>query len=134
MCLFDDQVFSTPTAALDHMSSVHKFDIPKLKVKHSLDCYDMIKLFNYIRRQTSLCICYSCGVEEKSLKDLTAHFDSTGHCTAVQDKASAPWADAMFLMPTYDNDPLLTDDRLMDEDGDEAISETTLAMSASGIS
>ncbi|KAJ3277849.1 hypothetical protein HK104_002914 [Borealophlyctis nickersoniae] len=75
MCLFDETIHPSPADAHTHMSEHHNFNLLALRKQLDLDFYATIRLINYIRRQTSLCTCFSCGAKFDSLDDLTRHFE-----------------------------------------------------------
>jgi hypothetical protein len=84
-----------------------------------LDFYQIIVLINYIRHQSSLGICFSCSKTFKTETELADHYVKED-CIAKFVPMDAPfWKDPRFLIPTYENDPLLTgfeDDNEDDED------------------
>ncbi|KAG0189346.1 hypothetical protein DFQ28_003514 [Apophysomyces sp. BC1034] len=108
MCLFDDNVLPSPKDTLDHMKEKHGFDLSAIRQEKELDFYKVIVLINYIRHQSSLCKCFSCGTSLESLSQLTAHMEQN-RCIRqfVSDDADF-WKDPRYLLPTYENDPLLT--------------------------
>lgn len=123
MCLFDTKVLSSPKEALAHMKSSHNFDLAKLRKEKDLDFYQIIALINYIRHQSSLGACFSCGKKLDSESDLEAHLQD-GDCISKFVPLDAPfWKDPKYLIPTYDNDPLLTG---FEEDEDEDEDDMTL--------
>lgn len=78
----------------------------------------MIRLINYIRFQTSLNTCYLCGDVVDDLSSLSHHLHEKGcNSKEIPDDASF-WTDPKYLLPTYDNDPLLTG---LDDDEDQEI-------------
>lgn len=73
-----------------------------------MDFYQIIALINYIRHQSSLGICFSCSQHLESEGDLESHL-SQGECITKFVPLNAPfWKDPRYLIPTYENDPLLT--------------------------
>lgn len=72
-----------------------------------LDFYQTIVLINYIRHQSSLSTCFSCGTNLESLSNLPEHLKEK-NCIASLNKEAEFWKDPKYLMPTYENDPLLT--------------------------
>ncbi|KAI8081889.1 uncharacterized protein B0P05DRAFT_538492 [Gilbertella persicaria] len=125
MCLFDTQVLASPKEALEHMSAVHGFDLTSIRKSKGLDFYQTIVLINYIRHQSSLGHCFSCGSKGfDSENDLTEHVDKEG-CIAKFVPMDAPfWKDPRYLIPTYENDPLLTGfEQDNEEDEDDALSD-----------
>lgn len=82
-------------------------------------------MINYIRHQSSLGVCFSCGKSFTIEADLTDHY-AKEHCIAKFVPMDAPfWKDPRFLIPTYENDPLLTgfEDDNDEEDEDMALSD-----------
>ncbi|KAI9091719.1 hypothetical protein DFS34DRAFT_564717, partial [Phlyctochytrium arcticum] len=121
MCLFDENVFPSALAAHDHMVSSHNFDLRSIRDSLHLDFYASIKLINYIRKQTSLCRCFSCGVEFESIGELTAHLrDTTGHVTDIPGPEASFWSDPQYLFPCYEDDPLLMFDVAGDDEDEES--------------
>ncbi|RUS31587.1 hypothetical protein BC938DRAFT_477501 [Jimgerdemannia flammicorona] len=108
MCLFDNTVLPSPKEALDHMRDMHGFDLTKIKGEKGLDFYKTVTLINYIRHQTSLYKCYSCGATFDDLAQMTSHMQEAGCFVKVPDIEAGFWKDQKYLFPTYDNDPLLT--------------------------
>lgn len=136
MCLFDTQVLPSPKEALEHMKTAHHFDLTELKKSKGthptakcshflsihaintidLDFYQIIRLINYIRHQSSLGTCFSCGKVMDSETDLEEHLKH-GDCIAKFVPMDASfWIDPRYLIPTYENDPLLTG---FEQDSDE---------------
>ncbi|KAI7894529.1 uncharacterized protein EV154DRAFT_498083 [Mucor mucedo] len=116
MCLFDTNVSTSPKEALAHMKSEHDFDLPKIRKEKELNFYQIIALINYIRHQSSLGKCFSCHKSLESETDLENHFKESD-CIKNFVPMDAPfWKDPRFLIPTYENDPLLTG---FEEDGEE---------------
>ncbi|CAO0795310.1 unnamed protein product [Mucor circinelloides] len=116
MCLFDTQVLPSPKEALEHMKTAHHFDLTELKKSKDLDFYQIIRLINYIRHQSSLGTCFSCGKVMDSETDLEEHLKH-GDCIAKFVPMDASfWIDPRYLIPTYENDPLLTG---FEQDSDE---------------
>jgi hypothetical protein len=90
-----------------------------------LDFYQIIALINYIRHQSSLGICFSCSKHVENENDLESHF-SQGECIKKFVPLDAPfWKEPRYLIPTYENDPLLTgfEDNEEDEEDDMALSD-----------
>ncbi|RUS21796.1 hypothetical protein BC937DRAFT_91438 [Endogone sp. FLAS-F59071] len=116
MCLFDDVVLASAMEALDHMRDIHAFDLSKVKAERGLDFYKTVILINYIRYQTSQNTCYSCGASFGELAHMTAHMQQAGCLTKVPGAEAEFWKDQKYLLPTYDNDPLLTG---FDDDDDD---------------
>jgi hypothetical protein len=85
-----------------------------------LDFYQIIALINYIRHQSSLGKCFSCTKTLKSEIDLTNHFKESGCVSKFVPMDASFWKDPKYLIPTYENDPLLTgfeqDDNEEDDD------------------
>ncbi|KAI8640574.1 hypothetical protein BD408DRAFT_347794 [Parasitella parasitica] len=108
MCLFDTQVLSSPKETLEHMKTVHHFDLTELGKSKELDFYQIIRLINFIRHQSSLGTCFSCGKVTDSETELEEHLKQED-CIAKFVPMDAPfWIDPRYLIPTYENDPLLT--------------------------
>ena len=53
LCLFCDQVLQGEDAVLEHIVTEHQFNLKGFCEKHKLDCYQYIKLINYIRKEVS---------------------------------------------------------------------------------
>ncbi|XP_069676938.1 protein arginine N-methyltransferase 3 isoform X2 [Periplaneta americana] len=49
-CLFCSNIYSTISEAISHCCIDHNFDLVKLKSRFNMDCYDYIKLVNYIHK------------------------------------------------------------------------------------
>jgi hypothetical protein len=144
MCLFDTQVLTSPKEALDHMNAVHGFDLSQLRKSEGiyicntyfskavptntqldLDFYQIIVLINYIRHQSSLGACFSCKKPFKTETELADHYVKEDCITKFVPMDAAFWKDPRFLIPTYENDPLLTgfEDGNDEEDEDMALSD-----------
>ncbi|OZJ02337.1 hypothetical protein BZG36_04592 [Bifiguratus adelaidae] len=117
MCLFDEIVLPSPEATLKHLEDEHGFNLNDIKKRLGLDFYKTIIFINYIRYSTSLNRCYACGATFEEIEELTQHMQQKGCFTAVPSLDADFWRDAKFLLPTYENDPLLT--TLDDEEDDE---------------
>ncbi|KAI8877085.1 hypothetical protein K501DRAFT_230806 [Backusella circina FSU 941] len=118
MCLFDEKVFPSPNEVIQHLKIDHDFDVATIKKEKDLDFYGVIRLINYIRFQTSLNTCYQCGDTVDDLSSLSKHLQDHG-CNKREIPHDAPfWTDPKYLLPTYDNDPLLTG---LDDDEDQEI-------------
>ncbi|KAG1052563.1 hypothetical protein G6F43_005306 [Rhizopus delemar] len=119
MCLFDTHVLSSPKEILEHMRTEHDFNLSQIRKEKELDFYQTIVLINYIRHQSSLNTCFSCGTVLENLTDIPAHLKEKG-CHTKLTKDAEFWKDPKYLMPTYENDPLLTgfeeDDDLEDDE------------------
>ncbi|ORX82882.1 hypothetical protein BCR32DRAFT_202345 [Anaeromyces robustus] len=108
MCLFDEFVADSIEEALNHMKNKHHFDFYDIQKKNGLDFYQCIMLINYIRRQTSLFKCFSCHEDFDSIEELGNHLKEKNHYTAIPPKdAENSWNDVKYMLPTYDDDPLL---------------------------
>lgn len=119
MCLFDTLVLNSPTEALAHMKSTHQFDLTQLRKDKSLDFYQIIALINYIRHQNSLGTCFSCGKNVENENELTSHL-AQSDCIKTFVPMDAPfWKDPKYLIPTYENDPLLTGFEENDDDEED---------------
>ncbi|KAF7724593.1 hypothetical protein EC973_000901 [Apophysomyces ossiformis] len=124
MCLFDDHVFPSPKEALEHMKESHGFDLSAVRREKDLDFYKVIVLINYIRHQSSLCKCFSCGESAEDLLLLAAHMQQK-NCIRNFVSADADfWKDPRYLLPTYENDPLLTG---FDDDGSDIEADLQLS-------
>ncbi|ORE09300.1 hypothetical protein BCV72DRAFT_66514 [Rhizopus microsporus var. microsporus] len=126
MCLFDTTVLSCPKDILEHMKTEHEFNLSQIRKDKGLDFYQTIVLINYIRHQSSLNTCFSCGSVLENLSDLPAHLKENKCITKLSTDAEF-WKDPKYLMPTYENDPLLTgfeeDDNNLEEEDLLEISE-----------
>jgi C2H2 type zinc-finger (2 copies) len=107
MCLFDESVFNSPEECYLHMKSAHSFDIFMFP-----DVYDRIKLVNYVRRKHSQCICACCDQEFPQTPILLDHL-SCHRLSCL--KENSEWKDAKYLMPFFENDPLLMLSALEDD-------------------
>ncbi|KAI9478839.1 MAG: hypothetical protein EXX96DRAFT_595937 [Benjaminiella poitrasii] len=126
MCLFDTQVLPSPKEALEHMKQTHHFDLTEIRKSKDLDFYQVIVLINYIRHQSSISTCFSCEKTFDSELELTDHY-SHGNCISKFIAMDASfWKDPRFLIPTYENDPLLTgfEEENEEDDDDLELSET----------
>ncbi|CEP14921.1 hypothetical protein [Parasitella parasitica] len=108
MCLFDTQVLTSPKEALEHMKTVHHFDLTELGKSKDLDFYQIIRLINYIRHQSSLSTCFSCGKVMNSETELEEHLKQADCISKFVPMDASFWIDPRYLIPTYENDPLLT--------------------------
>ncbi|KAL1918233.1 uncharacterized protein VTP21DRAFT_3499 [Calcarisporiella thermophila] len=108
MCLFDEVVLPSPEEACRHMSEIHGFDLKKVRRDLELDFYKTITLINYIRHQTSISKCYSCGTVTEDLAKLSHHMKENECFTKIPSHDHEFWKDSKYLFPTYENDPLLT--------------------------
>ncbi|ORX47335.1 hypothetical protein BCR36DRAFT_295458, partial [Piromyces finnis] len=108
MCLFDEYVAESIEEALNHMKNEHHFDFYEIQKKNGLDFYQCIMLINYIRRQTSLLKCFSCGKGFEDISELGQHLEDQKHYTVIPSKDQENgWNDVKYMLPTYDDDPLL---------------------------
>ena len=138
MCLFDDSVFPSAEQAHEHMKNSHQFDlklfsIQSRKLHHcfnsllkDLEFYEIIRLVNYIRRCTSLYQCFSCLASFPSFPCLTQHLHESKHTTTLPDKTMSFWTDPQYLLPYFENDPLLMldlDHESDTDDGTELLAE-----------
>lgn len=119
MCLFDTAVLSSPKEALAHMKLVHGFDLAQLRKENNLDFYQIIALINYIRHQSSLGSCFCCSKTFNSENELTKHLKESDCITKFVPMGASFWKDPKYLIPTYENDPLLTGFEQEDEEGEE---------------
>ncbi|KAI9030667.1 hypothetical protein CLU79DRAFT_694655 [Phycomyces nitens] len=108
MCLFDEQVLPSPKEALEHMKQAHGFDLTAIRKEKGYDFYKTIVLINYIRHQSSLATCFSCHQSLQDFSDLVSHMKTKGCLTKFVSDDADFWKDPKYLLPTYDNDPLLT--------------------------
>ncbi|KAJ1544541.1 hypothetical protein HK405_008582 [Cladochytrium tenue] len=118
MCLFDEDVFETASDAVDHMKAAHGFDLSEIRKSRGLDFYAVIRLVNFVRLKTAHGTCFSCGAAFETMDELADHFRCTDHAALVPGPADPLWADPMYLFPTFDDDPLLTWDPEVDDEGD----------------
>ncbi|KAG4083180.1 hypothetical protein H8356DRAFT_1284020 [Neocallimastix lanati (nom. inval.)] len=108
MCLFDEYVANSIEEALNHMKKEHNFDFYEIQKSYGLDFYQCIMLINYIRRQTSLLKCFSCLETFENMDDLSSHLKEKNHYTSIPSKDTEnSWNDVKYMLPTYDDDPLL---------------------------
>ncbi|KAI8999357.1 hypothetical protein BC832DRAFT_519131, partial [Gaertneriomyces semiglobifer] len=115
MCLFDETVYSNAEECVNHMRAAHAFDLCQIRQDRQLDFYASIRLVNYIRKQTSLCTCFACSETFDTFVELTAHLDSSGHCSQIPNTEHPLWNDPQYLFPCYEDDPLL----MFDVDNEE---------------
>ncbi|KAI8342331.1 hypothetical protein BC941DRAFT_412470 [Chlamydoabsidia padenii] len=108
MCLFDDQVLPSPKDALLHMKTKHAFDLSSIRKEKGYDFYKTVVLINYIRHQSSLVKCFSCGESVPDLSNLVRHMEIKGCIQAFVPEDADFWKDPRYMLPIYDNDPLLT--------------------------
>lgn len=117
MCLFDECMLPSAVDAYDHMRRSHGFDLRRvrqdlgmhirlraqlallylLSLLIGLDFYQSIKLINYIRKQTSLCRCYSCGATYNSIDAMTAHMERERHFSQVPNRDASFWNDPQYV-------------------------------------
>ncbi|KAH7824108.1 putative zinc finger, c2h2 type domain containing protein [Monocercomonoides exilis] len=76
-CLFCLNSFNTPSKCLEHMSSVHLFDLIETQHKLGLDYYQGVKMVNYIRQSIQKHICPYCCLEHSTAGELRKHLDQT---------------------------------------------------------
>lgn len=106
MCLFCDYICSQPEQIVqEHLVERHQFRLDALP----LNFYDRVKLVNYIRKCTFELRCFVCGSFHDSLKKLSDHLDESGHSKIIPEKTNVNmfWHDPQFLIPFYEDDPLL---------------------------
>ncbi|CAO3653389.1 unnamed protein product [Cunninghamella echinulata] len=108
MCLFDEQVFPSPKEAISHMKHAHGFDLESIRKEKGYDFYKTVILINYIRHQSSLVKCFSCGESVPELSNLIRHMEIKGCLRSFVTDDADFWKDPRYLLPTYENDPLLT--------------------------
>ncbi|KAI8971617.1 hypothetical protein BDF20DRAFT_885356 [Mycotypha africana] len=108
MCLFDTQVLPSPKDALEHMRKDHGFDLTQLRKEKGLDFYQTIVLINYIRRQSSHTKCFSCNKALEDENELSSHYNNEDCIMNFVPMDADFWKDPQFMIPTYENDPLLT--------------------------
>lgn len=126
-CLFCQQMSEDPDACLDHMSVKHKFNLRKLQKELFLSFYDSVKLLNYFRH-CQICVECPAGCEFQSsdfnaadgpenlsndfgeavfvdeASVLASHISLKCIQKAVEHKS---WNQAQYLIPIFDEDPLL---------------------------
>lgn len=111
MCLFCSDVCTSRSDAVGHMRFHHGFDLKEIKKNLSLDFYGVIRLINCVRYWSSKPACYICKEAFENSDELTSHFEESGHarssCVPMQDGEADIWTDAMYLFPTFEDDPLL---------------------------
>ncbi|KAI9314297.1 hypothetical protein BX666DRAFT_2020339 [Dichotomocladium elegans] len=118
MCLFDSDVFPSPAEALEHIKSAHGFNLSAIRKEHNLDFYKTVVLLNYIRHQSSLDKCFVCGSAVDDLSLLPKHLEEK-ECLKKPLKEDADfWKDPKYLLPTYENDPILTGFEVDEEEED----------------
>lgn len=88
-----------------------------------LDFYQIIALINYIRHQSSLGTCFSCNKSLESEIDLANHFKESDCIKKFVPMDASFWKDPRFLIPTYENDPLLTGFEEDEEEEDMGLSD-----------
>ncbi|XP_072128846.1 protein arginine N-methyltransferase 3 isoform X2 [Mobula birostris] len=82
-CLFCERLFRSTQDTFSHCTSEHQFDINQMVHKHGLDCYQYIKLVNFIR-----------------ITKPSAEFFQSIH-------GEAPWDKEEYMKPSCTEDPLL---------------------------
>ncbi|XP_062917800.1 protein arginine N-methyltransferase 3 isoform X2 [Mobula hypostoma] len=82
-CLFCERLFCSTQDTFSHCTSEHQFDINQMVHKHGLDCYQYIKLVNFIR-----------------ITKPSAEFFQSIH-------GEAPWDKEEYMKPSCTEDPLL---------------------------
>ncbi|KAI8066748.1 hypothetical protein BC940DRAFT_302197 [Gongronella butleri] len=125
MCLFDEKVLPNPKDALAHMASAHGFDLNALRKAKGYDFYKTIVLINYIRHRSSLNQCFSCGETVPEFAKLVPHMEIKGCLKAFVPDDAEFWKDPRYMLPIYENDPLLTGF----DDDDESDVEKDLLLS-----
>ncbi|CAO3587958.1 unnamed protein product [Absidia cylindrospora] len=125
MCLFDDQVLSSPKEAMLHMKTSHSFDLSAIRKEKGYDFYKTVILINYIRHQSSLARCFSCGETVPDFSNLVRHMEIKGCIQAFVSDDADFWKDPRYMLPIYENDPLLTGF----DDEDESDMENDLLLS-----
>ncbi|ORX61873.1 hypothetical protein DM01DRAFT_1331343 [Hesseltinella vesiculosa] len=125
MCLFDEHVLPHPKDALKHMASAHGFDLNALRKEKGYDFYKTIVLINYIRHCSSLNQCFSCGEVVPEFSRLVPHLEIKGCLHAFVSPDAEFWKDPRYMLPIYENDPLLTGF----DDDDESDVEKDLLLS-----
>jgi hypothetical protein len=93
MCLFDDQVLASPKEALLHMKTKHAFDLSAIRKEKGYDFYKTVVLINYIRHQSSLAKCFSCGESVPDLSNLVRHMEIKGCIQAFVPADADFWKD-----------------------------------------
>ncbi|KAI8100144.1 uncharacterized protein BX664DRAFT_322990 [Halteromyces radiatus] len=125
MCLFDDQVLPSPKEVLLHMKTTHAFDLSAIRKEKGYDFYRTVILINYIRHQSSLSKCFSCGEKVQDFSNLVRHMEIKGCIQAFVSEDAEFWKDPRYMLPIYENDPLLTGF----DDDDESDVEKDLMLS-----
>jgi len=70
-----------------------------LSILIGLDFYQCIMLINYIRRQTSLLKCFSCGEAFEDISELGQHMKEQNHYTAIPSKDQENgWNDVKYVI------------------------------------
>ncbi|XP_059832016.1 protein arginine N-methyltransferase 3 isoform X1 [Hypanus sabinus] len=82
-CLFCERLFHSAQDTFSHCTSEHQFDINQMVHKHGLDCYQYIKLVNFIR-----------------ITNPSAEFFQSIH-------DEVPWDKEEYMKPFCTEDPLL---------------------------
>ncbi|CDS13563.1 hypothetical protein LRAMOSA05739 [Lichtheimia ramosa] len=119
MCLFDNDVFPSPEETLQHMKTAHGFDLSRIRKEHGLEFYKTVVLLNYIRHQSSLDKCFVCGHVVEDLSLLANHMQEKNCFQKPIDMNADFWKDPKYLLPTYENDPILTGFEGEDEEDDQ---------------
>jgi len=122
LCLFCSEVLPTATLCFRHISTLHHFDFFALVNKLELDFYARVKMINYIRRMVKENKCIYCEEKQENQEALLAHMENNKH-TVISPDASF-WKNPQYLIPTLENDLLLSG--LDDEDDEDDEEEQAL--------
>ncbi|KAI9486739.1 MAG: hypothetical protein EXX96DRAFT_516992 [Benjaminiella poitrasii] len=117
-CLFCSTTFPRPSAASQHMKTVHNFDFQAVRQSLHLDFYQCIRMINYIRKQVQ----NNSDFNANNVKSFTGKENF--------------WTDDAYLQPTMPDDSLLFTFEDMDEgdDTDNSIDEQKEAQTTSTLS
>jgi len=104
VCLYCEQK-DAPLTILQHLASVHGFDIIDIRDRLQLTFYQQIKLINFIRRKVHLNSCSYCDAKFRSANELFEHMKVSDHSRQIP--SIKVWDQPEYFFPTYENDNLL---------------------------
>ncbi|CAG8526928.1 3408_t:CDS:2 [Funneliformis mosseae] len=92
-CLYCTNVSSTTKECLNHMISIHKFDLWEIKNNMGLDFYQTIILINYLRYKVKNHTCMACSTTYENSNDLLDHMNDENCFTKVPSLNNDFWKD-----------------------------------------
>ena len=106
-CLFCEYVAADPDMILNcHMPKCHEFNLMTMADERQLSFYDLVKFVNYVRRMNYASKCFTCLEQFESDMGLFAHLTNCSHIQ-LPDSTHPLWRETQYLLPTYENDPLI---------------------------